>query len=148
MIILKLKHTCCWVHLLIGCDGKDSIIRGYLTNDRVRLVSVGQCLMQGVIDLENLAESTDMKILTPDEFLNFCPSGTMNTFVDGESKFSVTNLGNNLLGWRLLVPQNEDGELAVVLLIECILHAKKKRVIRNRKNFNDACKCLCTPTNQ
>ena len=73
-------------------------------------------MIQGVTDFLNLQqESTDplLPVMSREEFLQLYPNQQANTYSFDNNQVSVINIGNDLLQWTVLLPQNECGELAV-----------------------------------
>lgn len=119
--------------LLIGADGVHSTVRKlmYQPKDvfnarslfpsapepplRHMASHVGACVIYGVtklhvppVDMPDVFENgKPIEDLTRNDVHNFCPDGRAVSVVDKGISFHLTNLGNGMLGWNLIVAQSE-----------------------------------------
>ncbi|KAJ3310290.1 hypothetical protein HDV04_005135 [Boothiomyces sp. JEL0838] len=98
-----------------GCDGLNSKVRSLLLNNKVNQQEVNQLIIHGITHLDSKNnENTfdDIEKLDREQLLAFCPDGTCSTWVDQSFSFGVTNIGNDMLGWNLILAQKYPGQHA------------------------------------
>ncbi|KAJ3270396.1 hypothetical protein HDV01_007862 [Terramyces sp. JEL0728] len=102
--------------MVIGCDGINSKVRSLLLNNKINRQEVNQLVIHGITPLDSpksdFGESENVEKLDREQLLAFCPDGTCSTWVDQSFSFGVTNIGNDMLGWNLVVPQKYPGQHA------------------------------------
>ncbi|KAJ1561964.1 hypothetical protein HK405_001386 [Cladochytrium tenue] len=121
--------------MLVGADGADSAVRRLLhqnTPARNPLLSLspsppkhilsyaGACVIYGItrlhvppVDTPDILENgTPIPDLLRDDVHEFCPDGRSVSIVGKGMSFTVTHLGNGMLGWSLIVAQSEPNKHA------------------------------------
>ncbi|KAJ3320330.1 hypothetical protein HDV06_005361 [Boothiomyces sp. JEL0866] len=101
--------------MVIGCDGLNSKVRSLLLNNKIIRQEVNQLVIHGITPLDSQRNENgfeNIEKLDREQLLAFCPDGTCSTWVDQSFSFGVTNIGNDMLGWNLIVPQKFPGQHA------------------------------------
>ncbi|KAI9330779.1 hypothetical protein DFJ73DRAFT_899758 [Zopfochytrium polystomum] len=120
--------------MLVGADGANSTTRKLLYQDggpsrifpllsspaRHNLSHAGACVIHGITRLhvppvdtpDSLENGTPIPDLLRDDVHEYCPDGRANAIVGKGMSFSVTHLGNGMLGWSLLAAQSEPNKHA------------------------------------
>ncbi|KAJ3411024.1 hypothetical protein HDV05_002889 [Chytridiales sp. JEL 0842] len=103
--------------MLIGADGSHSKVRSLLVDSQQRhqATHVGACVLSGITRLfvpppdtpDTLENGKPIEDLTKMDVQDFCPDGRATAVQAKGASFTLVNLGNGVLGWNLIVPQNE-----------------------------------------
>ncbi|KAJ3100809.1 hypothetical protein HDU97_001927 [Phlyctochytrium planicorne] len=124
--------------ILVGADGAQSIVRNILFHQnqkRQGLNHAGACIMSGItrlvvppVDTPDVMENgKPIEDLHRDHVHEFCPDGRSVSVMGKTLSFGMTNLGNGLLGWNLVVGQTEPKQ-----------HVDNFNMIKTRKMVSEA----------
>ncbi|KAJ3328904.1 hypothetical protein HDU76_009066 [Blyttiomyces sp. JEL0837] len=110
--------------MLIGADGGESIVRRLMyaqsATPRHQLAHAGACVFHGITRIhvppvdtpDALENGKPIPDLVREDVHEFVPDGRSVSIVGKGLSFGVTNLGNGLLGWNLVVAQTEANQHA------------------------------------
>ncbi|KAJ3411988.1 hypothetical protein HDV05_001417 [Chytridiales sp. JEL 0842] len=139
--------------MLIGADGSHSKVRSLLVDSQQRHQSthVGACVLSGITRLfvpppdtpDTLENGKPIEDLTKMDVQDFCPDGRATAVQAKGSSFTLVNLGNGVLGWNLIVPQNEPRQHTDNYSL-----AKTKKMMSEAIAKNPRSSILMMPTNQ
>jgi 2-polyprenyl-6-methoxyphenol hydroxylase-like FAD-dependent oxidoreductase len=139
--------------LLVGADGAHSKVRGILSDSEVKYKAAhaGACIMQGVTRLhvppvdtpDALENGKPIEDLLREDVHEFCPDGRGAAIVARGSSFTVTNLGNGLVGWNLIVSQSEPNQYATSFSM-----AKTRKMMSEAIAKNPRTSIMMMPTSQ
>ncbi|KAJ3110622.1 hypothetical protein HDU96_006412 [Phlyctochytrium bullatum] len=122
--------------MLVGADGAMSKVRSLLFNrKRSGPAHAGAAIFSGIsrmvvppVDMPDTMENgKPIEDLHRDHIHEFCPDGRSVSLVAKGLSFGLTNLGNGLLGWNLVVAQTERSQ-----------HVDAFNMIKTRKMVSEA----------
>ncbi|KAI9208428.1 uncharacterized protein BJ171DRAFT_207331 [Polychytrium aggregatum] len=105
--------------MLVGCDGVNSKVRSLLCNDHFPPQPAGACVISGLVNTTNPELNRDVPTrledgrlipdLLPHEVQRYVGSGVSRTVTGKGTAFGVTNIGEGVLAWNLVVSQAHPG---------------------------------------
>ncbi|KAJ3210807.1 hypothetical protein HDU67_004991 [Dinochytrium kinnereticum] len=122
--------------VLVGADGAQSKVRGLLSNKKRHATThAGAFIMSGITRLvvppvdtpDAMENGKPIEDLHRDHVHEFCPDGRSVSVVAKGLSFGLTNLGNGILGWNLVVAQAEPNQ-----------HVETFNMIKTRKMVSEA----------
>ncbi|KAJ3156956.1 hypothetical protein HK101_001456 [Irineochytrium annulatum] len=104
--------------ILVGADGAKSKVREILLKGKHQPTHAGACVFSGVTRLvvppvdtpDSLENGKPIPDLVREDMHEFCPDGRAVSLVAPGLSFGISNLGNGVVGWNLIVAQTEPGQ--------------------------------------
>ncbi|KAJ1550279.1 hypothetical protein HK096_007803, partial [Nowakowskiella sp. JEL0078] len=105
--------------MVIGADGINSKVRELIGSDRYPAHHAGAFICHGITRTllppprnypTEFPDGTVIPDITIDDINTLLPSGSSFSIIGGGSSIGLSNLGNGLVGWNVVVAQLEEGQ--------------------------------------